>query len=279
MIKPGFYTADELPIDKYHGDKHSISQSGLKKFDQSPEHFKAYRDDDSDKKQTAGMFIGSAIHAAALEPDVFKQQYVVAPDKFKARNAAGLKAWKEEQDPAQIVLMSHEADKVYRMRDALHGHPWVGPRLAGATCEYSCFANDPETGALCRVRFDMVTSSGMILDLKKTQDARDDAIAKSIANYGYYVQNAFYLDVPSWLGAEYAPEGFAFIFIEEEAPHGIAVRFLDPDDIERGRAEYRRLLNEYAFCLERDRWPGYSDKPSVIGLPGWKRHQLDNLGE
>jgi exodeoxyribonuclease VIII len=278
-MKDGFYTSDELPIDIYHGDRGSISQSGLKKLDQSAAHLRAYLDGDNDKPQTKGMFIGSAIHAASLEPDVFDEQYIVAPAKFGARNAAGFKAWCEEQDPAKIILMAKESDGVYRMRDALHSHPWVGPRLRGATCEYSCFATDPETGVQCRVRFDMITSGGLILDLKKTQDARDGALAKSIANYGYYVQNAFYMDVPSWLGDEYAPDGFAFVFIEESAPHGIAVRFLDPDDIERGRAEYRRLLNKYAICLARDEWAGYSNEPAIISLPGWMRHQLDSIGE
>jgi len=252
-----------------------VSQSGLKKINQSPAHFKAYADGLIDSKQTKGMFIGTALHAAALEPEVFEQQYIIAPESFKTRAAAGLKRWKEEQDPALIVLMHHEAEKVFKMRESLHSHPWVGPRLRGATCEYSCFAEDPETGIVCRIRCDMITSNGMILDLKKTQDCRDEALAKSIGNYGYHVQNAFYMDVPAWLGEGYTPEGFAFIFIEEEAPHAIAVRFLDPDDVERGRTEYRRLLNIYAKCLENDSWPGYSDSPSVISLPGYLRNKID----
>lgn len=275
-MKPGIYTAAELSNEAYHADKESVSQSGLKRLDQSPAHYRAYADGLTGGTQSAGQFIGTAIHAAALEPDEFASQYVIAPEKFKARNAAGFKAWREEQDPRQTILMAYETDKIYRMRDQLHAHPWVGPRLRGAQCELSCFADDPETGVRCRVRFDMISEGGMILDLKKTQDARDGAVAKSIANYGYYIQNAMYMDVPTWLGANYTPEGFAFVFIEEEAPHGISVRFLDPEDVERGRQEHRRLLRIYADCLARDVWPGYSNDPQMISLPGWARYQIDN---
>lgn len=278
-MKPGIYTADELPIDDYHADPDSVSQSDLKLLDRSPAHLKAKRDGLTDSKPTAGQFIGSAIHAASLEPDEFDRQYVVAPEKFKARNAAGLKAWKEEQDPSQTIIMAYEYTKIARMRDKLHAHPWVGPRLRAAQCEVSCFATDPETGVTVRVRFDMITDGGMILDLKKTQDARDDAVSRAIANYGYYIQNALYVDAPGWLGDDYRPEGFAFVFIEEEAPHGIAVRFLEAEDVERGRQECRRLLNKYAECLAADEWPGYDDEPGYIGMPGWARYQIDNRGD
>ena len=272
-LKEGFYTSDQLPIDVYHSDRDTISQSGLKKIDQSPAHLRAYLDEPSDKKQTRGMFMGSAIHAAALEPHVFDDQYIVAPGKFDRLNAAGFKAWKEEQDPRKTIMLVKDYDKVLNMRKALFDHPWVGPRLIGATTEYSCIARDPETGVLCRVRFDIVTEAGMILDLKKTRDARDAALARTIASYGYHVQNAFYLDVPTWLNS--APKGFGFVFIEEEPPHAIAVRFLNPDDIQRGRGEYRRTLTKYAECLATDKWPAYDTEPQFISLPDWERRKID----
>lgn len=273
-MEPGFYPADQLDNETYHRGA-GISQSALKILDQSPEHLRAYLDGLRGSKETPGKFMGTAVHAAALEPEVFDAQYVVAPEEFGARNAKGFKAWKEEQDPRQTILMHYENQKVKAMHDKLHGHPWVGPRLRGATCELSCFANDPETGVLCRVRYDMVTEDGWVLDLKKCQDARQAAVSKSIANYGYYMQDAFYSDVPGWLGPEYRPRGFVFVFIEEEPPHAVKVWALASGDRDRGRREYRRLLNIYAECLEADEWPGYSTDPEVIELPGWKRSQLD----
>lgn len=272
-MKPGYYQNHQLPAEQYHADRGSVSQSGLKRFAQSPAHYRAYLDGLTET-DTAAKFIGTAVHAAALEPEAFAEQYIVAPSKYKTGNAAGLKAWKEEQDPRLIVLLERDAENVYRMRDALHRHSWVGPQLRDAQCEYSVIADDPETGTRCRVRFDMLTGDGLILDLKKCQDARDDALRRSIFNYGYHVQNAFYMDVPSWLGD--GPAGFCFVFIEEKPPHAISVRFLDPEDVERGRMEYRRLLNDFAECVKADHWPAYPEDPRMIALSGWARNQIDN---
>lgn len=237
-MKPGFYPASKLTNEQYHGGD-GISVSGLKRLDQSPAHYKA-----GFNNSTHSMFIGTAVHAAALEPDEFESQYVVA-EGFKDKRAAGYKAWAAEQK--KLILMPHEMENIISMRTALHQHPLVGPMLRGATCELSCYANDPVTGELCRVRFDMLTADGWILDLKKCQDARKNAARKSVENYGYYMQNAFYLDVPEWEG--HRPEGFAFVFIEEQPPHGIGFYVLDDRDVDRGRMEYRRLLNKYHECL------------------------------
>ena len=68
----------------------------------------------------------------------------------------------------------------------------------------------------------------------------------------------------------------AFVFIEDEPPHGISVRFLDPEDLDRGRNEYRRLLNLYHECRAADHWPGYDAEPAIISLPGYARYQIDN---
>ena len=270
----GFYTADELPIEEYHCDP-AISQSGLKMFDQIPALYKAYRDGETDENPTRGKFIGSAIHAAALEPDVFAEQYIVAPDKFKTGNAAGLKAWKEEQDPRKIILLDKDYKAVQGMHRKLHAHSWAGPRLRSATCEYSCFARDPETGLMVRVRFDMLTPDGWILDLKKTADISTQGITKAISNYGYFIQNALYLDVPGWLGDDYRPRGFVFVFVSDKPPYSVRVVFLTTEDVDRGRREYRRMLNAFALCVESDYWPDYEEYPEPVMLTQWKRNEID----
>lgn len=263
-MQPGFYPPSVLSNEDYHSGA-GISVSGLKRMQQSPAHYKAGFNGSSQS-----MFIGTAIHAAALEPEEFERNYVIA-EGFERKNQAGYKAWAEEQ--TRLILMPHEYENIKGMRDALHAHPVVGPMLRGATCEYSCYANDPVTGELCRVRFDILTADGWILDLKKCQDARPAAAAKSIAAYGYHMQNAFYMDVPEWLG--HPPEGFAFVFIEEQAPYAIGVYVLNDQDVERGRLEYRRMLNKYHECKLADNWPSYGIQPQEIELPRWKRNEID----
>lgn len=264
-MEPGFYTADELSNEEYHSGP-GVSASGLKLIGRSLAHYREYK-----HEETREQFRGTAIHAAALEPDKFDAEYIVA-EGFERRNEAGFKAWSAKQD--RLILMPDEYKNVIGMRDALHNHPVVGPLLAGAVTELSCYANDPETGVLCRCRFDMVAANGWILDLKKCQDARTDAVAGAISRYEYYLQNAFYMDVPTWATGQ-PPAGFAFVFVEEKPPHGISVRVLHPDDVDRGRVQYRRALNKINRAATDDHWPCYPAGIEIVELSPWKRKELD----
>lgn len=219
--------------------------------------------------------IGTAIHAAALEPERFDEEYVVAP--FERGNQSGLKAWKqaEADDRNRHVLLEPQYKGVLAMRRAIFAHPVAGRLLADAAAfEHSVYANDPVTGELCRIRTDAITNSGWILDLKKCQDASPEGAGKSCANYGYFHQDAFYNDVWEWAAGE-PPAGFAFIFVEEQYPHTVSVYCLSPEDRERGRRLYRRNLNTYAECKAAGEWPGYSDAAQELELPGWARRRID----
>lgn len=273
-MTPGFYTADQLSNAEYHSGP-GVSNSGLKLIgDKTPFHFwgRYLAPNREHGKSTAPQMIGTATHAAALEPARFEDSYVVAP--FKARNAAGYKAWAEQQN--RHILLPDEMRNVLGMRRSLHQHPVAGALLrAPGQFEYSVYAEDPETGVLVRVRFDLLLDSGWCVDLKKCQDASQVGAAKAMGNYGYFHQDAFYRDVLTWAAGE-APRGFAFIFVEEEWPHAVGVYFLSADDVLRGRRLYRRNLNLYAHCLERNYWPGYSEQALEIELPTWDRRRIDN---
>ena len=274
-MDPGFYTAVELPADRYHSGP-GVSNSGLKLIgDKTPLHFWARYLDPKRQPEPSSqpMFIGTAIHAAVLEPDVYRQTYIEAP--FEKRNSAGYKAWAKEQD--RLILMPDEAANVAGMRNAVFHHPTAARLLADAIeYEFSCYERDPVTGVLCRIRMDIFTKAGWIVDVKKTQDASKAAVARTIGKFGYHHQDAFYGDVLHWASGM-PPAGFAFIFVEELPPHAVGVYVLEPEDRDRGRRMYRRNLNTYARCLERNEWPGYGDDAQFVGLTGWARREIDNL--
>jgi exodeoxyribonuclease VIII len=273
-MKPGFYTADQLSNADYHGGE-GVSNSGLKLIgDKTPFHFWGrYLSPDRPQFQSSKpQMIGTAIHAAALEPARFDEQYVVG--QFSARNAKGYKAWAEEQ--TKHILLADEYRNVLGMRRSLHQHPVAGALLRSpGQFEYSVYANDPETGVLVRVRFDLLLDSGYCVDLKKCQDASAFGAAKAMGNYGYFHQDAFYQDVLTWAAGE-PPRGFVFIFVEEEWPHAVGVYCLTMDDRARGRRLYRQNLNTYAHCLERNVWPSYSEQAVEIELNSWDRRRIDN---
>lgn len=276
-MTPGFYRADELTNEAYHSGP-GISNSGLKLIgDKTPAHYYAqYRDPYApERDSTKPQMIGTAVHAAALEPDRFDDEYVVAP--FQRGNQAGLKAWKQAEADGRNrhVLIEPDYENVLAMRRALHAHPVAGRLLADAAAfEYSAYAIDPETGVLCRVRVDLVTHGGWLIDLKKSRDASPRGAAKAVADYGYHHQDAFYNDVWTWADGE-PPAGFAFIFVEEQYPHAVGVYWLADEDRERGRRLYRRNLNIYAHCERTETWPGYSPQAEELELPYWARRRID----
>lgn len=275
-MQPGFYTSDQLPAADYHsGD--GVSNSGLKLIgERTPAHFwHQYLNPDrrEEIRSSAPMFIGTAMHAAALEPSVFRETYVLAP--FEARNSAGYKAWANQQ--SKLILMPGDYQNVLGMRRSIFMHPMAGSLLTGpGHFEYSAYAIDRETGVLLKIRMDRLTDSGWIVDLKKTQDASDEGCAKAIERYGYFHQCAFYKDVLTTAAGD-CPRGFAFIFVEEAPPHAVNVVMLVPEDEERGRRLYRRNLSIYARCLRDDQWPAYGNGYSIIGMSSWARRRIDTL--
>ena len=272
-MKPGCYSCLDLTNTAYHASV-GISNSGLKLIgEKTPAHyFAAYRDPDRVRETTRPQMIGTALHAAALEPAAFASEYIISP--YPDRKAAGYKAWSTAQ--SQIILTPGEAKNVAGMRASLQGHSRVRRLLsAPGHFEYSMYAIDPETGQLCKVRFDRLLLNGWAVDLKKCQDASPAGAEKAIANYGYYHQHAFYADVYEWAtGASL--EGFVFVFVEEDPPHAIGIYVVDPEDVARGRAQYRAALDVYAQCLESGHWPAYTETPTQISLPHWKRRVIDS---
>lgn len=264
-MKPGFYNRQELSSDDYHAGS-GISVTGLKLLGRSPAHYRA-----GFKSQSTALVIGTALHAAALEPEDFDEEFVVA-EGFDSRRDKGYKRWSEQQD--RHIILPKEMEDVTGMKNALQHNRDASMLLSGAAFETSCFANDPETGELCRCRFDAFTQNGYIVDLKTTTDARPQAVARKIADLGYYIQQAFYTDVPFWATGQ-KPLGFVFVFVEKEPPYAVCCYELDGADVARGRAAYRKLLNRYHECKSSENWPAYGSGIQKVELPAWKRNEID----
>lgn len=249
-----------MPNDAYHAYA-GISKSGLDLIARSPAHY-AYR---SPSEPTRAMVIGSATHAAILEPEVFAKQYMLLRDVTDRRTSAYKQA--VEQFGADNVLTGTEADSVTGMQAALQLNPAAKFRLdAFGWCEVACFATDPVTGVLVKCKFDKLTLDYLGVDLKTTQDLRD--FGKSVANYRYHVQAAFYSDVFEWATAEQL-KGFEFLAVEKDAPNASRIFVLDTPSLDYGRKLYREALNTYAECLRNDEWPMPAGDVEYITLPYW----------
>jgi exodeoxyribonuclease VIII len=270
---------EALENAEYH--RHSaVSKSHLDLVARSPLHYWARYVDPKrvEPEPTAAMLLGTAVHTHILEPGEWTARYIAGPEALDRRTKAGKEAWAAfEADAAgRTVISRNDADLVLAMGRAVRNHPAAAMllQLPGAA-ETTWMWHDAATGLQCKCRPDWLTTDGsLIVDLKTTEDASPAGFRKSIANFRYHVQAAWYLD-----GIERAngrrPEQFLFVCVEKKAPHAVAVYAADAEMIDAGAKQAHLDLDTLAVCKAADAWPGYSDQIEPISLPAWMRPKAD----
>lgn len=257
-----------MPNADYHAWP-AVSASGLKLITRSPAHY--YHA--PQREPSRAMVIGSAIHCALLEPDAFASRYVCAGTAD--RRASEYKAAVKAMGTDEYVLTQPEHDRITTMQQAVLSHNVAGDYLAQrGHRELSVFSVDPATGVQIKCRPDLITDGGVMIDLKKTQDARPEAFARAVANYQYDLAAAHYID--TWKAATgETPARYLLIAIEEQPPHGIGVYELPADWIERGRHQRNTALALYDACTAAGRWPGYEEGEQILMPPRWIEAEMD----
>lgn len=266
-MKSGVYSG--ISNADYHGGP-GLSVSVLKAMQRSPLHCWAeYLDPDRPpREETKALQLGTAIHAAVLEPDVFAARYVVAP-QVDRRTKDGKTRWEEfvSSQPADaVVLSADDFDTVQAVAGQVRQNPMAQVLLSSGEAEQSVYWEDAETGVLCRCRPDWLSRS-VCVDVKSTDDASPSAFQRSIMKFGYHIQAAWYLDGLRAVGEKRG--AFVFMAVEKSRPHAVGLYYADDDMLAVGRKEYRRLLAQYAECKRTGVWPGYGSTIEPISLPLW----------
>lgn len=256
----------DLTNAEYHASP-AISKSGLDLIRKAPALYRWRQANPTE--QTPAMRLGTLTHTVVLEPEAFDRSVIVRPEGIDRRTSAGKADWAAfeiEADGKEMITVEEMA-KLAAIQQAVHTHPAAAKALAGRpTIEQSIFWD--VDGIACRCRPDAVTERGVIVDLKTTRDASPEGFAKSIAQYRYHVQAAFYSDGYRAAFGE-APRGFVFIAVETEPPYLVAVYVASEAMTQRGRIDYQTDLDTFRRCQESGTWPGYSDAPLTIDLPKW----------
>jgi hypothetical protein len=258
----------DLSNEAYHSAP-GVSKSGLDKIARSPAHYKY-----SERKEpTRAMAIGTAIHAAVLEPARFDSEYCLT--------AAKVRTAKEYKDAkaihgGELTLTAPEAKKVLNMRESVFTNQHAMRHLnEKGNAEVSFMCEDPETGIMIRARFDWLNDDRVAVDLKKTQDVRPGEFIKSVGNYRYHVQEAMYSFIYKQVtGSEL--KAFYFLAVEEEAPHSNQMYLLGDLSREIGAYYFRRDLRTYADCIDSGKWPHPKNGDGVIELANWDVNRYEN---
>ena len=259
-----------LTNEAYH-ELEAVSPSRLKVLARSPLHYwdRFLAPDREKSEPTAAMQLGTALHTAVLEPELWDETIAVPPHSFDRRTKAGKEradAFAAESE-GRLVLTPDDADTVRRMADAVRRHPAAAflLELPGRR-EASYTWIDPETGLACKTRPDWHSEDcRIVVDVKTTKDASRAEFMRSIANFDYHVQAA-------WNRGALSAEQFLSVAVENVRPFAVAVYPASAAMLAAGERRIDRAMEQLADCWRTGVWPGYGDLiAEEIELPGWCR--------
>lgn len=269
-MKPTEGVHPNVPMSEY-GAWDAANYSALKHFDRTPAHARSAMVRPRD--QTPAMFLGAATHSAILEPELFADEYAVAPVCDK-RTKVGKKTWADfaKANEGKEVLRQDEFIQCNNMAQAAHKNPMVASILGEVGLNELSFAwTDIGTEVLCKGRcdrFGYIMGNSAVIDLKTTENASERAWIREVVKYQYHAQAAFYLDGLNTLEPS-TDRKFIWIVVEKKEPFGVAVYQPDDATLEKGRAMYRNYLRQWFRCTETGEWPGYPSGIQPLLLPEW----------
>jgi hypothetical protein len=180
----------------------------------------------------------------------------------------------EARAAGKIPMRQSGYDVARQMADALLNHKDAAALFdpAAGTPERSLFWRDEEEPVWLRIRLDWLpapTGGRMNLpDYKTCVRADRESAEKAMYQHGYHMQG-------DWAKAGVRALGLArdiewlLVFQEKDPPYLVSV--YQPDSVAMRIAAWknRRAIQIYADCVKAGAWPGYSDGPQLLRLPGW----------
>ena len=231
-----FGIVQNLPFEEYQ-QLSGLNQSTLKQwFSTTSKKTDAY-------KNYQALQFGSAGHCLLLEPEMFPELYVRAPEGLSQRGKTGEKRWAEyaEQHPGKILLRTGEWERLENIRKVFEIHPQIQKMWKNGAAEVSLFWRDSEFALDCKARLDWFDpDSGIIVDLKFTNNVSKAGVQKPIQDY-YAIQASWYSRGVYQLTKKNVD--FLFVFIEKYAPHSIRVVPVSAGDLKYGLQKIKSAVN------------------------------------
>lgn len=282
---PGIYA--DVPFAEYC-EWEAVNNSSLGPALKSILHYVSYTH--TIREPSDALRFGCMAHNGVLEPTSMLEHYVSLPVDFEADivNADGstpknVKATKQYKDKlaefcrvnkGKQIIDRAEFERLISLVSSVREHPRAAAYLTRqGLVECSMVWQDAETGLLCKGRMDHYSEKYMrITDLKTTRDAGD--FEKSIANFAYDRQAAFYMDGLRTLG--HPVEEFCLVCVESDVPFAVRAAPVDQDTIDDGRRAYKEALRNIAAYRRTFEITGYPD-PDYWRKPSWAFPKNDDF--
>lgn len=256
-------------------DSKALSKSAIDKMLKSPTHYKAWLDDKEEKKDTPACIFGRMVHKATLEPENFDKEFAVTSLNLATKEGI---EWKSTILQERTIIKEPEHKIALQIADAVRNHHQAKHLFNSYKAEQSIYWTRPD-GIECKCKPDLVSlCDGVRIagDVKTTEDASPEGIARSVAKYHYYRQASWYLSGLSAVGQECSY--FVFIFVEKKFPFLVTPCILDEEALEKGRDDCERAVSKLKECREKNMYPDYSHSDTgnllTISLPHRRKKEI-----
>ncbi|MCP5024394.1 MAG: hypothetical protein GY930_21820, partial [bacterium] len=214
---------------------------------------------------TSAMKLGSAAHAAVLEPKVFQQDWVIfeGPKTCKTGGIPTGK-WADFLDlhsyDEDKILKPHEYRLCLDIQNAFLNHRGFQHLIADTTHEPSVYWDEK------KARFDAY-KKGVVIDIKTARDISDDGLERALG-----VSNM--IQIPHYLEGAAAVEGiefdwvtaedfgdlpsFIFAFVSKTAPFEVRLKEVPFEHVKRAAMHRHVALEQIKHCQETKVFPSYS---------------------
>lgn len=293
----------DIPNEVYHRSS-GVSRSGLMELKRSPYHYwyKYLNPDREIEKPTPAMKLGELVHALVLEPQYFKERYMIPPelqtvpkvsllkdlvaDLGKEKGREEYEIQKAERDHIveanEIVIQDFEKlanckeivkPEMYMeasaLANAVLADPMAQQLFTDMKPEKSIYFTHKGTGLQCKVRPDAWLGS-IVTDLKTCADASKEAFRAAAYRSGYFIQAAMMKQAFEAIGEKL--DTFIFFCVEKTPAKACVYYPVDDESLYHGEKEFDGLMYQLADCLQSNVWRSY--ETDFLTYPTWARYEV-----
>ena len=224
--------------------------------------------DNPDNETKPAYILGNAAHCMVLEGlRPYKERFVIGGPKNDKGEEYGMGSQKFA-DKREIInshgreLITNETNTTaMAMRKSCLKHPIVKDILSEGVAEM--VLRIEFYGVLCQVRFDWLSPTWGIPDLKTCRDLKQFQ-REARYKYGYLYQAGFYQGMAYMAAPEFGFMPFCFIAVESKPPYKVGVFEVTADDLEYFRNGVADAILYFKRCRDGDDWPtGFEDLQTI----------------
>ena len=253
----------DMPFDTYQ-QMPGLNASALKQGRLSPKHLDAVLNKGGGA-QTAAMRRGSLIHAAVLEPELFKARASIFNG---TRRGKAWEAFKADHDP-DFILKPDEMGELLAISASVHSNQIASDLINTTRHEVSIFWEDPDVGQ-CKCRADGLSEQTGLVEVKTTNQIDPNDFFRTSYNLRYHWQLGWYhagveavtgLDLPMHV-----------IAVEQTPPYDVIVYSVPHMVIEGGWQDAKEIAMEYRDAVRQGvALPGIESGIREFELPEWAK--------